>query len=250
MTRADIVAIFREIDTQDLPDIHPLGSARLHVLWVLLAGKTHGGVERLSPAQIADVLVDCYGISITRQRVRVILTKERETVCRRMIRGREYFSIMKAGVDLFQPSTFDPVFIDPSRALTEIRKVEGVLGDLKGDLRVCDPYVESKTLDLLAMCGRANAIRLLTVNVHKEGRFERDLRAFNLEHGNRLVVRRHPPGVLHDRYVVHEAGALLFGGSLNGLGMKQTFVWPAGPDLSRTAAIYFEQNWKNAQPYP
>lgn len=250
MTETDAVAAFKRINTQGLLDIHSLGSARLQVLWVLQAGKKHTTFDLLTPAQISDVLVDCYGVPVARQRVRAILVKEGETVSRRRIRGREYFKLMKAGEDLLQASTSAPILIDPARGLSGIREVEGILSGLKGHVRVCDPYVESKSLDLLAACACADTIKLLTVEVHKEERFKRDLRAFNLEHGSRLEVRRHAPGLLHDRYVLHEGGALLLGGSLNGLGMKQSFIWAAGPDLSRSAQVCFEKNWRNAHHYP
>lgn len=38
-------------------------------------------------------------------------------------------------------------------------------------------------------------------------------------------------GVLHDRYAIHDDGMLLFGTSLNGLGLKQTFVVALGQDI-------------------
>jgi hypothetical protein len=41
-------------------------------------------------------------------------------------------------------------FIEPTRAFSKLREVHAILGTATGELRVCDPYVEMRTLDMLA----------------------------------------------------------------------------------------------------
>ena len=82
-----------------------------------------------------------------------------------------------------------PVFIDPEKALSSIRKVEDIFLVLEGDLLVCDTYVDSKTFDYLALAQKATSIKILTENVQNETRFRRDLTAFAKEYKIPIEVR-------------------------------------------------------------
>jgi hypothetical protein len=135
------------------------------------------------------------------------------------------------------------VFVDPTQALSGIRETQGILADLQGDLSVCDPYVDGRTLDFLADCKAGTSIRLLTYNIKKPTAFERDVKAFNREHDSPLEVRVATAKVLHDRYIIHEGGMLLLGTSLNGLGQKQSFVVSIGQDLRSTTLQAFDALW-------
>ncbi len=81
------------------------------------------------------------------------------------------------------------------------------------------------------------------MNIGKLTAFQRDARAFNKEHGGILDVRVAPQKVLHDRYVIHDDGMALLGTSLNGLGLKQSFVVSLGEDLRSTALRAFDDVW-------
>jgi hypothetical protein len=54
--------------------------------------------------------------------------------------------------------------------------------------------------------------------------FKQAIKAFVTEHGIALEVRTLRPVVLHDRFLIHDGGMLIFGTSFNGLGLKQSFV--------------------------
>ncbi len=215
--------------------------------WTLAVAKDDPELEYLTPSQIADILCDGEGIHVSRQLVAAILGRERKTVARRRFGQRDRFRIMKTGEDaVMASSAFTATVIDPTKALSEIRRVEGLLGELRGDLRVCDPYVDKKTLDLLAECRSAGSVQLLTVNLQKEGPFRRDLDAFRREHAMSLNVRVAAAARLHDRYILHDEGMLLLGGSLNGLGKKQSFIVELGLGLRATVEPTFADEWNCA----
>jgi hypothetical protein len=117
---------------------------------------------------------------------------------------------------------------------------------LTGLVRLCDPYVESASLDLLAEASAAREIRLLTVNISKPPTFTRDLGLFRKEHPQAINVRQVAPGKLHDRYAVDDSRMLLFGTSLNGLGKKQSFIVEVGPDMRSNAIAAFDGEWDKA----
>ena len=165
--------------------------------------------------------------------------------------SRSYYEDNEGGANeaaylVLRGQSFAATFINPSKALTEIRKVEELLGGLSGALRICDPYVDKKTLDLLAECTAASKIALLTVNVQKESSFRRDLEAFSRQHPVPLEVRIAAAARLHDRYVIHGTGILIFGGSLNGLGKKQSFIVGLGDGMKAVVADEFDREWRTA----
>ena len=69
---------------------------------------------------------------------------------------------MKRGEDDLTGSSTQPIYVDPERPLTSIRKVEELFEQLDGDLRICDPYSASRTLYFGAQSTRAASIKLLT----------------------------------------------------------------------------------------
>jgi hypothetical protein len=86
--------------------------------------------------------------------------------------------------------------------------MELVLSKLKGGVKVCDPYIDNKTLDFHAECRTAADIGLLTANVYEGAKVRRDLAAFAKEHKTKIELRVAPAGLLHDRYIIHDSGML------------------------------------------
>jgi hypothetical protein len=155
---------------------------------------------------------------------------------------------MKAGSDVVVAATRSVVFIEPAAALSRLRVVQDMFGGLRGDVRVCDPYVDSATLDMLAHLDRAASIKLLSVNIKDKGGIVRDTKAFIAEHGKPLEIRLGLTGQLHDRYVIHDDGMLLVGTSLNSIGLKQSFVVALGEDIRASVLRSFADAWNKGQP--
>ncbi len=155
---------------------------------------------------------------------------------------------MKAGeaeVDQHLPAS-GAVFVDPEKGLSAIRRLEETFSSLMGTLKICDPHIENKTLDFLTVCSAASSINLLTVNIHKETAFRRDLAAFRAEHKLPIEVRVSANPKLHDRYLLHQDGLLMLGASLNGFAKKQSFVVALGPDMRGLSEAAFDVQWKAA----
>ena len=201
----------------------------------------------LTPHEISVILRDGFGRDIPRQRVHAILSDARGSVVRRKRGGLIGFQIMQAGRDLLKTNDQNVIYIDPETAYTGTRKVESLFSDAKGVMRICDPYVESRTLDFLRLATGVAEIRLLTVTVHGEAKFKADLANLRREMGSISVeVRVLTQGPLHDRYFVDSGGLILLGASLNGLGKKQSFVVKAGADISATVVASFDRHWGRA----
>ncbi len=163
---------------------------------------------------------------------------------RRRIQGRYYYQILGAGIKALAEVPETVTFVDPSQALTHIRRIETVLAERTGVVHLCDPYVDGRTLDFIAECASASEVRLLTATINKPAPFSRDLKAFRQQHRSvPIEVRQATPGVLHDRYLIDGSSMLIFGTSLNSFSKKQSFVIAAGEDIRRTVLSEFDRLW-------
>lgn len=231
----------------NLPEIGSIADHRQQALWALHIGQVRAGVPMMTPSEISVVLRDVYGIALPRQRIEGILSNEKQSVSKRKKNGKRAYQIMQAGIDEIEGSS-SVLLIEPEKALTSLRATEAVLATLGGAVKVCDPYVEGRTLDLLAECTGAQSIELLTMNVKNPKTLKRDVRAFIQQYGTPLEVRVASGRVLHDRYVIDDSGMLLFGTSLNGIGFKQSFVVTVGEDIRASVLATFNAYWQAANP--
>lgn len=238
----------KEITSEDFSRIHMSGGLREQVLVVLWVCRERAKIDVLTPHDISLLLRDHFGITASRQAIEAVLSKERGTVAKRMTNKRRAYQIMQKGIDEVAAPRGSVTFIDPRQSFSSLRNVQAVMSEFTGDLRICDPYVDSHSLDLLASCSGASTIDLLTVNVRNERSWRREATAFVAEHGLDLSVRVLPDGKLHDRYVIHRSGIALFGTSLNGVGKKQSFVVELGLDIRNAVMSTFEDYWIAATP--
>src|ERR1700730_16886266 len=105
---------FRRIDTSDLPDVHSLADIRLKLFWVLAVAKRDPMLEFMKAAEISDILRDCVGIHVSRQRVTAALEDEKNAVSKGKRKGKRYFKLMRAGEDELVSASGAPIFIDPT----------------------------------------------------------------------------------------------------------------------------------------
>jgi hypothetical protein len=244
MTTQEIVDAFRGADASGFPDIAGL-EERNKIFWVMKLGRDLG-LEVMAPGEISAVLRDVYSFAVPRQRIEGTLAGEKQTVARLSRDRRRVYQLMKPGEDELEGARSAVVFIEPSKGFSGLRETHGLLAAMIGEVRVCDPYADLKTLDMLAECTAASGIRLLSDNIKNKSGFKQAAKAFATEHGVPLEVRVAPPKLLHDRYAIYDDGMVLFGTSLNGLGLKQSFVIALGPDIRATVLGFFETTWQSS----
>ena len=183
---------------------------------------------------------------MSRQKVSSILDGAGGAVRRKKIAGRWHYELMRTGEDAIGDGGPGALMVDPSNGLNAIRRLEEIFGGLTGPVRVCDPYVDNKTVDFLATMRSASEIRLLTHNVMGERSFRRDLSAAQRQLGIPFEVRVTSAAENHDRYVLADNESYLIGSSLNGFAKKRSFVTPLtglkGPVLDA-----FDRDWNRAK---
>jgi len=246
---ADLVTSFAAADRSGLPDVHVLSDERLQVLWTLTLGKRIDGAGRLSAPEISEILQSGFNVVVSRQKILALLEEERgaKTIARHKTRrGANRYEIMQKGIDEIIRSQSNLIFVDPYSGFEGVREVEAVFSDICGAIHICDPYVDSKTLYFLSEMPQVSQISLLTENVQNSGKLRKDLSLFNKQYGEKLEIRVAGPGLLHDRFAIHDAGILIFGNSLKDIGKKQGFVISLSKSFSGMADVFFKNAWRSA----
>lgn len=130
-----------------------------------------------------------------------------------------------------------------------------MLSNLKGIIRICDPYYGVRTLDTLDHLPKTCSIRFLTANTNDSKRkIQGALRDFIKERPTcefRLAANSRD---IHDRYIVTTDGLFLLGHGIKDIGGKESFVIRLekglAPDLLKEVRSRFDDRWKVAGSLP
>jgi len=189
-----------------------------------------------------------YGLNIHWRTIDALLSKVKSLVARRKRSRRWEYTLLGAGKAEVTLGS-DTILVDPSAALQATFRLHDLLAKLSGDVRICDPYLDDKTLEHLQACPKNQPLRLLTMNVKDSGPLRR-LVAAAKSASYQLEIRVVGAAILHDRYIIDDKSLLILGTSLNGFGKKQSFVIRAGDDIRSAVMLAFDLLWAAAKSWP
>jgi len=242
---SDFVKRFMEVDVGDYPDVHLLVEDLDVVLWILLVANERLSVQSMTAAEIAEVSTLGLRRSMTRQRVAGLLSAAKAIVAREQGSSPAQFVLMRSGADRIRGRRGDVVVIEPDAAFTGLLRLDEILSAVTGEVLLCDPYIDDKTLVALTSVPTTVRIKLLSLNVSDPTQFRRKLHAYDKQYGN-LEIRVSPVADLHDRYLIDARRMLMIGQSLNGIGKKQTFIVAVGEDLRNSMEATFWKRWNSS----
>ncbi len=227
------------IDVHSLPDVMSIS------LWVMEYLSTDSA-QYFGASEIASYMVEKLGISTSRQAVHLALTK---AVSRKFChKTKSGFSIMKLGQEelVRQMQKEKVLLIEPGKPFAAGMHVENIFSTMKGSIKISDPYVDIKTLDVIYRSANMGIpIRVLTVQIKDEAAFKREMQKLHHE-GMDLEVRKTNEGLLHDRYFIDDNHFWLSGNSLNNLGKKESFIVMISSDMRNTVNQTFDSRWQSA----
>ncbi|MCU7807788.1 MAG: hypothetical protein KZQ73_07960 [Candidatus Thiodiazotropha sp. (ex Semelilucina semeliformis)] len=214
----------------------------------ILANNLESG-EPLTTADISRILREEWGVNLHWRTIGAAFDKNKTLVSRRKRQHKWHYSILAKGQDSLNVSDSKVTVIDPKNAIQHVKSLHDQLVELKGNIYICDPYLDSVTLEHLDSCAEGTNLSLLTHNIQDTGRLRQLLSAFpNTK--KRIEVRKTKKAVIHDRYIVDKKGMLILGTSLNGFGKKQCFIISAGQDIRTTMLDSFKALWETAEVWP
>lgn len=252
MMSRNITMDFKTIDTSDFPDFHNFNKPFEMGLWVLWVAKDKLSIRKLSADEISSVIREIKEVSMDSKSItnsfnrsagkKVHVYKEDSLT---------KYEIMKAGKDHLKSKekSINVLYFEPGKKFASKRILsKDILSNLKGELKIIDPYCNKKTLDILEKSGK-DKIKLLTKkssigNARKQGSFSRELNDLNSD-GYDIEVRDYPNNDIHDRYIISDDSFIIIGYSIKDFGKKETFIaiFDDNEDIYNQLKSNFDSKW-------
>lgn len=251
---------FMRVDTSDIPQFEECHSIIHKALWVLWVGKDKLNIKKMTAEEISSILRDVNEVSIEPKKISLSLNRAGDRVHYYRENGKILYEIMKAGKDYLvsfkSNDTSEVFYFEPEQRYSSKRLLtKGILESLTGELKIADPYIGERTLDVIKDA-KARPIKFLTRldnlnNENAKRRFLRELNDFKTETVD-IEFRDYPNTDLHDRYIISPNNIVLLGHSIKDLGSKESFAVV----LTKTSYknIYesliegFDRRWKQSNP--
>jgi hypothetical protein len=248
---------FAEVDTSDFPDFYSYEKPLERGLWILWVAKEKLGIKRLTTEEIASVIRDVKEVGIEARSITNSFNKSGNKIHTYHEGGQVYFEIMKLGKDHLisqvKEVSIQVVYFEPGKPYTSKRLLsKNILGSLKGELRIVDPYCSERTLDILRNIKNEHVkfvTRMDNLREKEKERFLRELQDFESEKPN-VEFRNYPSADIHDRYIISSDSLVVLGHSIKDLGCKESFAITLNKDMNKNiveAVIEsFDRRWKRS----
>lgn len=250
-----LLETFASLDQTAKDALADADSPLLLALAALDIAATEAGVERLSAEHIVACL-EAAGVAVRKTSVsralaraigRVSTTKNEnsETLYKLMTKGKKDIENLLGG------ELMSVVRIEGGQPRTARRRLGDMLAELKGIVRVCDPYYGVRTLDSLDHVPKGCDVRFLTSKTSESTqKVQAAIRDFVKECPNTEFRIAAKPSDLHDRYVLTAASLLILGHGLKDIGGKESFMIRLErslvPGLLHELTQTFDARWQAA----
>ena len=251
---------FAEIDTSDFPDFYSYEKSLERGMWILLVAKEKLQIKRLTAEQIAFIIRDIEEVSVDAKSITNSFNRAGDKVHIYHESGQVYFEVMKSGKDHLisqaKEGSIQVVYFEPGKRYTSKKLLsKNILGNLKGELRVVDPYCGERTLDILKDIKNEH-VKFLTkvdnLRDKEKERFLRELQDFKSEKPN-IEFRNCLDIDIHDRYIISADSLVVLGHSIKDLGSKESFAITLNKDASKNiveaVTENFDRRWKQSNTF-
>lgn len=248
---------FAEIDTSDFPDFYDYKKPLKRSLWILWVTKDKLKMKKLTAEQIASIIRNVKEISIDAKSITKSFNKAGDKIYTYKESEEVYFEIMKPGKDHLishiKEGSIEVFYFESDKRYTSKRILsKNILHNLKGELRIVDPYCGERTLDILSNV-KNRVVKFLTrvenLREKDKNRFLRELKDFKSEHSE-IEFKNYPHKDIHDRYLISSELLVILGHSIKDLGAKESFAIILNKDTNKNiveALIEnFNRRWKQS----
>jgi hypothetical protein len=255
----ELIKRFEELDTSDLPNFDNFEKPLEMGLWILWVAKEKLKISRLKAGEIAHVLLHAKEVTVSTKSITNAFNNAKGKIHKYKESTGIFYEIMKLGKKhLTSQARMDGVtvyYFEPGKKHSSKRVLtESVLDELKGELKIVDPYCDSGTLDILSKSRKRNVkflTQVETLQPKTKQRFLRELEDFKSEYPN-VEFRSYSKSDIHDRYVISADRFVILGYSLKDLGAKESFGIildkKVCSDIFDGLVESFNRRWKVASP--
>lgn len=258
MDTLNLTKDFSEVDTSDFPDLYNYERSLEMGLWILWVAKEKLHIKKLTAEQIASIIRDVKEISIDEKSINNAFNRAKGKIHTYYEDEKVYFEIMKPGKDylfsLVKRGSIKLFYFEPEkRYSTKKILAENILEELKGELKIVDPYCGDRTLDILKDI-KDQTVKFLTrlqnLNEKNRNRLLRELQDFKSEYPN-FEFRNYLNRDIHDRYVISQNFLVILGHSLKDLGSKESSAIvlenQANKNIVEALTENFNRRWKRSE---
>lgn len=136
------------------------------------------------------------------------------------------------------------IVLPPGSSVSGLLELNKILGSVTKYAKICDPWVDKKTLEIIRSVPNDVPIQLLTGESGKSRRFQKSCADFKVE---RTSFEMRVGEGLHDRFILTWRRGWLLGSSINAFGKKFSALTPLPEkDVASTERI-FDSLWKKVQ---
>ena len=226
----DVVSLFNKIDREQFPDISHYLRPMEKSLWILCIMKDLGGIKQLTADQISKILREGLEINLPEKSIINSLKNAGDRIFVNNDEGIKHYEIMAIGRDFLmskaKTTTTSLFYFEPEKKYTSKRILSNnLIINLKGELKIVDPYLGERTLDVLSNV--KNDIKFLTrlslIKTSQQKKIKREYSDYRAEHKN-IEIRDYNNNDLHDRYIISDDHLVLLGHSFKDLGNKESFA--------------------------
>jgi len=245
---------FRTLKPTTKHALADISNSRLLALATLEIAESEAGLERLSAEHIMACL-EAAGVAVKKLSITRALAASKGAVSSRREDGEVLYKIMTKGkreiVSILSGGTLSVVRIEKDQPRTARLELKEILSNLKGKVRVCDPYYGVRTLDALDYIPTHCTIMFLSVNASDSLRkLEGAIKDFKKERPNSEFRIADKKVGIHDRYILTDAALIILGHGLKDIGSKESFVinldYSLTPDLLKSTMRSFDDKWNRA----
>jgi len=257
MNDSKLIEEFSKVNSIYFPDFNNYKKPLDQGLWVLEIAKKKLGEKKLTANQIASIIRDVKEISIDSKSITNSFNRAGDKIHTYRENENVYFEIMKPGRDYLisqmKEGSIEVFYFEPDKRYTSKRILsKNILNNLKGKLRIVDPYCNERTLDILSNI-KNKVVSLLTrvenLRDTERRRFLRELQDFKSEHPA-IEFRNYPHKDIHDRYIISSEFLIVLGHSIKDLGTKESFAIVLNKDTSKNIVEVlienFNRRWKQS----
>jgi len=250
-----LIDSFRDLDQRTKDILADRDSPLQLGLAVLTLAHDRAEKEYLSLEHMVAAL-EAAGVAVKRIQLGKALARAGSRVSRKEINGETYYKVMTRGrrevERVLEAGNLGLLYIEGGKPRTSRRALGEILRDLRGTVRVCDPYYGVRSLEALELIPAICTVRFLTAKTNENpARLSGPIRDFKRERP-KTELRIYPKaGALHDRYILNGNKILIIGHGLKDIGEKESFVISIdrslSPDLLDQVEAAFDNKWAQGQ---
>ena len=247
---------FRKLDSQIKETLADIESPLKTALSVLKLAKDNFGYDYLTVEAIIACL-EAADISFKQIKITRALAGARNKINKKIIDGEIKYKITIHGRrfidDIFENKNLSIIYVEAGTPRTARKQLDVFFKELKGNVRICDPYYGVRSFDTLELIPKScNVLFLTAITSEKNTKIAGIINDFKKERPKTEIRKVISSKSIHDRYIISNDSLMIIGHGIKDIGNKDSFIFKIDksicPELWNQIKDSFDNKWKTSAP--